>query len=122
MIMCMVRISSLKLLLYVFILTFLSTPLHAQQTTTVLRVVDGYTEYEGDCNDGDDTVYPGACDIKGDGIDQDCEDGDRTKGKPCPDSGGGNKERNCTDGIDNDSDGLIDCDDRDCRKDPSCSG
>ncbi len=24
--------------------------------------------------------------------------------------------------IDNDSDGLIDCEDRDCRKDPACSG
>ncbi len=26
----------------------------------------------GDCNDGDDTVYPGAPDNQGDGIDQDC--------------------------------------------------
>ena len=86
---------------------------------------DGYTEYEGDCNDGDDTVYPEACDIKGDGIDQDCKDGDRTKGKPCPDIGGGgsgsNKETICDDGIDNDGDGLTDCADRDCRKDPACS-
>jgi hypothetical protein len=36
-----------------------------------------------DCNDNDATVYPGACDIKGDGIDQDCDGVDRTKGKPC---------------------------------------
>ena len=27
-----------------------------------------------------------------------------------------------TDGIDNDGDELTDCDDRDCRKDPACSG
>jgi hypothetical protein len=26
----------------------------------------------------------------------------------------------CTDGIDNDGDGLVDCDDRDCRKDNAC--
>ena len=46
------------------------------------------------------------------------------KGKPYPGSGGGgggNKETNCTDEIDNDSDGLIDCEDRDCRKDPACT-
>ncbi len=43
------------------------------------------------------------------------------KGKPYHGSGGGgNKERNCTDEIDNDNDGLTDCEDRDCRKDPAC--
>ena len=36
------------------------------------------------------------------------------------DGGGGNKEI-CDDDIDNDGDGLTDCDDRDCRKDPACS-
>ncbi len=33
----------IKTLSFVFILAFLSTPLHAQQTTTVTRVVDGDT-------------------------------------------------------------------------------
>jgi len=53
---------------------------------------DGYTENQGDCNDNDASIYPGAEDICGDGIDQDCngsdvecppEDGDdeRTKYK-----------------------------------------
>ncbi len=34
---------SLKTLSFIFTLTFLSSPLHAQQTTTVVRVVDGDT-------------------------------------------------------------------------------
>ncbi|RLA08078.1 MAG: hypothetical protein DRQ54_04680, partial [Gammaproteobacteria bacterium] len=34
---------------------------------------DGYTENEGDCNDGDDTIFPGANDPSSDGIDQDCD-------------------------------------------------
>ncbi len=33
----------LKILSFIFILAFLSSPLHAQQTTTVVRVVDGDT-------------------------------------------------------------------------------
>ena len=33
---------------------------------------DGYTEEEGDCDDTDDSVYPGASDIPNDDIDQDC--------------------------------------------------
>ncbi len=35
--------TSPKTLSFIFILTFLSSPLHAQQTTTVVRVVDGDT-------------------------------------------------------------------------------
>ncbi len=34
---------SLKTLSFIFVLAFLSTPLHAQQTTTVTRIVDGDT-------------------------------------------------------------------------------
>ncbi|HDY69125.1 MAG: hypothetical protein JYX80_14645 [Candidatus Scalindua sediminis] len=33
----------LKILSFIFILAFLSSSLHAQQTTTVIRVVDGDT-------------------------------------------------------------------------------
>jgi hypothetical protein len=39
----------------------------------------------------------------------------------CVGGGGRNKETICDDGIDNDGDGLTDCDGRDCRKDPACS-
>ena len=33
---------------------------------------DGYTENQGDCNDADASVYPGAPDLSVDGVDQDC--------------------------------------------------
>jgi hypothetical protein len=33
---------------------------------------DGFSECWGDCNDADASIYPGAEDIPGDGIDQDC--------------------------------------------------
>jgi len=79
---------------------------------------------EVDCVDDDPAINPGACDIKGDGIDQDCDGQDRTKGKPCP--GGGDtgesegKAKTCSDGVDNDGDGLTDCADPDCSKNKSC--
>ncbi len=43
---------------------------------------DGYSTNQGDCNDDPadplaPTIYPGATDTPGDGIDQDCYDGDR---------------------------------------------
>ncbi len=37
---------------------------------------DGYTENEGDCNDRNTTIYPGALEVCGDGIDQDCDGAD----------------------------------------------
>jgi hypothetical protein len=46
---------------------------------------DGYTENQGDCNDSNASIHPGAIEICGDGIDQDCNGSDLT----CPDGGGG---------------------------------
>jgi len=40
---------------------------------------------ETDCNDGDDTIYPGATDVYCDGIDQDCSGADNC---PCTDTDG----------------------------------
>jgi hypothetical protein len=42
--------TSLKTLSFIFILAFLSSSLHAQQTTTVVRVVDGVEILEVDYN------------------------------------------------------------------------
>jgi hypothetical protein len=43
---------------------------------------DGFTVAEGDCDDTDDTVYPGAVDIPGDGIDQNCDGEDAVQSSP----------------------------------------
>lgn len=49
---------------------------------------DGFSTYGNwcgpvDCNDSDLTIFPGACDIKRDGIDQNCDGVDRKSGPPC---------------------------------------
>ncbi len=60
---------------------------------------DGFTENDGDCNDNDAAVSPGANEICGDGIDQNCDGADQL----------------CPEDIDNDGDGLTenqgDCND-----------
>lgn len=106
---------------------------------------DGFTENQGDLNDGDDTIYPGATEIPYDGIDQDCDGGDLTDvdgdsydavivgGDDCNDNNpsinpglneicGNDIDENC-DGIveecpvDTDSDGVLDSND-DCPNTP----
>ena len=41
---------------------------------------DGFTPNQGDCNENDSTINPGALDILGDGIDQNCDGADGTRG------------------------------------------
>jgi hypothetical protein len=87
---------------------------------------DGYSVEGGecglvDCSDSDSTIYPGAEDICNDGIDQDCSGKDRTKGKGC--STGKKREgkgKTCSDGLDNDEDGLVDCEDNSCSRNRAC--
>ena len=61
-----------------------------------------------DCDDADSSVYPGAFDECGDGVDANC-DGDDT----CV-------VEICTDGVDNDFNGLRDCLDPACSLEPIC--
>jgi hypothetical protein len=63
-------------------------------TNTIDNDGDGYTEDQGDCDDSDSSIYPGATEICEDGIDQDCD------GSDLP----GTTEI-CGDGIDQDCDG-----------------
>ena len=60
---------------------------------------DGYRPCEGDCDDGDATVFPTAEEVAYDGIDNDCQDGDLTDVD--------------NDGYDWDGVGGTDCDDND---------
>jgi hypothetical protein len=34
---------------------------------------DGFSQADGDCNDADDAVFPGAPELPGDGVDSDCD-------------------------------------------------
>ncbi|MFC1515615.1 putative metal-binding motif-containing protein [Thermodesulfobacteriota bacterium] len=43
--------------------------------------LDDYTENQGDCDDTNTAIHPGASEICGDGVDQDCDGGDLL----CPD-------------------------------------
>jgi len=99
---------------------------------------DGYTLCEGDCNDTNSAVNPGATEICNDGLDNNCNglidaadpacinpndldnDGFTPAQGDCNDQ---NPKINphaseiCDDGIDNDCDGLLDADDPECDPD-----
>ena len=48
---------------------------------------DGFTENQGDCNDGDAGIHPGAVEVCGDGVDQDCNGSDLTCANVIADAG-----------------------------------
>lgn len=77
---------------------------------------DGYTIAEGDCNDNDASIYPGATEICGDGIDQDCNGNDLVCPVDTDNDGIPDGSDNCPiianpDQLDSDGDGIGDaCD------------
>jgi len=88
------------------------------------RAPEGYTAEPGDCDDGDDTINPGAVDIPEDGVDQDC-DGEDALSITDADGDGYMSDVDCDDdpvtgpeinpgavevcdGLDNDCDGAVD--------------
>ncbi len=58
---------------------------------------DGHSENQGDCNDNDKTIYPGAEEICGDGIDQNCNGRDLPCGDDSDEDGIPNDQDNCPD-------------------------
>jgi hypothetical protein len=79
---------------------------------------DGFTTCDGDCNDGDPEIYPGAIEVCDDQVDNNCDGiidtDDPACPEPCIPTAGTEQGKTCKDGIDNDCDGLTDGDDTDC--------
>ena len=77
----------------------------------------GHVDQDGDCDDADADISPGATEECGDGEDDDCdgladcEDGDCLTS--CT-------EQDCADGLDDDGDGDADCADSDCLGGSDC--
>ena len=65
---------------------------------------DGFTENEGDCDDSDDSVHPGATDIPDNGVDEDCSGADEITAGAVDSDGDGFSEN---DGDCDDSDGSV---------------
>ena len=47
-----------------------------EQNQNIDNDFDGFSENSGDCDDSDSSIYPGAIEVCGDGIDQDCDGSD----------------------------------------------
>ncbi len=79
---------------------------------------DGYAEEDGDCDDGDATVYPGADEVWYDGVDQNCDElSDYDQDADGADQGADCDDTNADvapgatevcDGVDNDCNGEVD--------------
>ncbi|HJN74857.1 MAG TPA: putative metal-binding motif-containing protein [Myxococcota bacterium] len=77
---------------------------------------EGWTAVDGDCNDADDTVNPGAEELCADGKDNDCDGLSDCEDGICE----GCSETDCFDDVDNDGDGDTDCFDDECFGDQGC--
>lgn len=78
---------------------------------------ESWSSADGDCNDGETDVNPGASETCGDGADNDCNGLADCEDATCVD---GCTETDCLDEIDNDNDGDLDCFDDDCFGEGDC--